>query len=91
MITAAAMKCLNGETLAKLVWDPERLGVDKSKVPPHDEVMRRLDEMGITDPNKVYDTNDLAKKTIFAATGVTDGRCFAVCGSSAPANERTRW
>ena len=75
VITAAAMKCLNGEILAKLVWDPERLGVDKDKVPPEEEVMARLAEMGIKDGNKVYDTNDLApgKKIIFAATGVTDG------------------
>ncbi|HEV7644408.1 MAG TPA: class II fructose-bisphosphatase [Pyrinomonadaceae bacterium] len=75
VITAAAMKCLNGEILAKLVFDPEKLGVDKSKVPPADEVKRRLESMGISDPNKVYDTNDLApgKKVIFAATGVTDG------------------
>src|SRR6476619_1894886 len=75
VITAAAMKCLNGEILAKLVWDPERLGVDQSKVPPEEEVIARLSEMGISDPNKVYDTNDLApgKKIIFAATGVTDG------------------
>ncbi|HEX8370365.1 MAG TPA: class II fructose-bisphosphatase, partial [Pyrinomonadaceae bacterium] len=75
VITAAAMKCLNGEILAKLVFDPERLGVDKSKVPPAAEVMRRLKKMGITDPDKIYDTNDLApgKKIIFAATGVTDG------------------
>src|SRR3982751_2656453 len=75
VITAAAMKCLNGEIQAKLVFDPERLGVDKSKVPPAAEVMKRLNEMGITDPNKIYDTNDLApgKKVIFAATGVTDG------------------
>jgi len=75
VITAAAMKCLNGEILAKLVFDPEKLGVDKSKVPPADEVRRRLESMGISDPNKVYDTNDLApgKKVIFAATGVTDG------------------
>ena len=31
--------------------------------------------MGIRDPNRVYDTDDLApgKKIIFAATGVTDG------------------
>ena len=31
--------------------------------------------MGITDPGRVYDTDDLApgKKIIFAATGVTDG------------------
>ena len=75
VITAAAMKCLNGEILAKLVWDPNRLGVDKSKVPEEKVVMARLAEMGITDPNKIYDTNDLApgKKIIFAATGVTDG------------------
>ena len=75
VITAAAMKCLNGEIQAKLVFDPERLGVDKSKVPPVGVVMARLKEMGITDPNKIYDTNDLApgKKIIFAATGVTDG------------------
>ncbi len=75
VITAAAMKCLNGEILAKLVFDHERLGVDKSKVPPKGQVMERLQSMGITDANKIYDTNDLApgKKIIFAATGVTDG------------------
>ncbi|PYT01528.1 MAG: class II fructose-bisphosphatase [Acidobacteria bacterium] len=75
VITAAAMKCLNGEIQAKLVYDPARLGVDASKVPSEEQVMKRLNEMGITDPNKIYDTNDLApgKKIIFAATGVTDG------------------
>ncbi len=75
VLTAAAMKCLNGEIQAKLVFDPERLGVDKSKVPPKDKMMERLNSMGITDPEKVYDTNDLApgRKIIFAATGVTDG------------------
>jgi fructose-1,6-bisphosphatase class II len=75
VLTAAAMKCLNGEIQARLIFDPEKLGVDASKVPPADEVIARLKEMGINDPNKVYDTNDLApgKKIIFAATGVTDG------------------
>ena len=75
VITAAAMKCLNGEIQARLVFDPERLGVDKDKVPPAEEVLDRLKAMGIHDPNKVYDTNDLApgKKVIFVATGVTDG------------------
>jgi fructose-1,6-bisphosphatase class II len=75
VITAAAMKCLNGEIQAKFVFDPERLGVDRSKVPTFDQIKDRLGEMGITDPNKIYDTNDLApgKKIIFAATGVTDG------------------
>jgi fructose-1,6-bisphosphatase class II len=75
VLTAAAMRCLNGEIQAKLVFDPERLGVDKSKVPPKEQVMERLQSMGIKDPDKIYDTNDLApgKRIIFAATGVTDG------------------
>jgi fructose-1,6-bisphosphatase/sedoheptulose 1,7-bisphosphatase-like protein len=75
VITAAAMKCLNGEIQARLVFDPSKLGVDASKVPPMEKVMERMREMGITDPNKIYDTNDLApgKRVIFAATGVTDG------------------
>src|SRR6059058_2869660 len=75
VLTAAAMKCLNGEIQARLVFDHERLGVDKAKVPPADEVLARLREMGIRDPNKIYDTDDLApgKKIIFVATGVTDG------------------
>ena len=74
-LTAAAMKCLNGEIQAKLVFDPEKLSVDKSKVPPVEEVMARLESMGIDDPNKIYSTNDLApgERIIFAATGVTDG------------------
>ncbi|HEX8143846.1 MAG TPA: class II fructose-bisphosphatase [Pyrinomonadaceae bacterium] len=75
VITAAAMKCLNGEIQARLVFDADRLGMDKGKVPAKEEVIERLREMGISDHNKVYDTNDLApgKKIIFAATGVTDG------------------
>src|SRR5204863_617775 len=75
VITAAAMKCLNGEIQARLVFDPDRLGVDKNKVPPREEVLDRFASMGIKDPNKVYDTDDLApgKRIIFAATGVTDG------------------
>ena len=75
VLTAAAMKCLNGEIQAKLCFDPTKLGVDRSKVPPEAEVMKRLHKMGISDANKIYDTNDLApgKRVIFAATGVTDG------------------
>jgi fructose-1,6-bisphosphatase class II len=75
VLTAAALKCLNGEIQSRLVFDSERLGVDASKVPSKEKVMARLQEMGINDPNKIYDTNDLApgKKVIFAATGVTDG------------------
>ncbi|GIU81383.1 MAG: class II fructose-bisphosphatase [Acidobacteria bacterium] len=75
VLTAAAIKCLNGEMQAKFVLDPEKLGVDKSKIPPIEKVMERLESMGINNPNKIYDTNDLApgRKIIFVATGVTDG------------------
>jgi len=75
VLTAAAIKCLNGEIQARLIFDAQKLGVDHDKVPPEKEVVNRLRTMGISDPNKVYDTDDLApgKKIIFAATGVTDG------------------
>src|SRR6476469_902485 len=75
VLTAAAIKCLNGEIQTRLVFDPERLGVDKDKVTLAKKVIERLKSMGISDHTKVYDTDDLApgKKIIFAATGVTDG------------------
>ena len=75
VLTAAAIKCLNGEIQARLVFDPERLGVDKNKVPPAEKVIERLKSMCINDHKKIYDTDDLApgKQIIFAATGVTDG------------------
>jgi fructose-1,6-bisphosphatase II len=62
VLTAAAMRCLNGEIFARIV-------VTK---PEHEE---RCKAMGITDLKKIYTSEELAsgKKIIFAATGVTDG------------------
>jgi fructose-1,6-bisphosphatase/sedoheptulose 1,7-bisphosphatase-like protein len=62
VITAAALRCLNGEILARLV-------VNKP------ELRERVAAMGIKDPERIYSTRDLApgKNVIFAATGVTDG------------------
>jgi fructose-1,6-bisphosphatase class II len=62
VLTAAAMRCLNGEIFARLV-------IDK---PEHEE---RCRAMGITDFKKIYRSKDLApgRQIIFAATGVTDG------------------
>jgi fructose-1,6-bisphosphatase II / sedoheptulose-1,7-bisphosphatase len=62
VLTAAAMRCLNGEIFARLV-------VTK---PEHEE---RCRTMGITDFKRVYRARDLAPgaRVIFAATGVTDG------------------
>jgi fructose-1,6-bisphosphatase class II len=62
VLTAAAMRCLNGEIFARLV-------VAK------DGDAERARQMGITDPRRVYTSKDLASgdNIIFAATGVTDG------------------
>jgi fructose-1,6-bisphosphatase class II len=62
VLTAAAMRCLNGEIFARLV-------ISK---PEHEE---RCHAMGITDTKQVFKSEDLAsgRDIIFAATGVTDG------------------
>jgi len=62
VLTAAAMRCLNGEIYARLV-------VSK---PEHEE---RCRQMGIADVKRIYRARDLASgnRIIFAATGVTDG------------------
>ncbi|MBP1634317.1 MAG: fructose-1,6-bisphosphatase, class [Acidobacteria bacterium] len=61
VLTAAAMRCLNGEILGRLVIRT-----------PEDE--RRCREMGIENLRRVYRAADLApgRSVIFAATGVTD-------------------
>ena len=62
VLTAAAMRCLNGEIFARLVVN----------TPEHED---RCRAMGIADFRKIYCAKDLApgKRVIFAATGVTDG------------------
>ena len=62
VITAAAIRCLNGYMLGRLV-------VNKP------ELEERIAKMGIKDKNKIYEAQDLApgNQMIFAATGVTDG------------------
>jgi fructose-1,6-bisphosphatase class II len=74
VLTAAAMKCLNGQILARFVLKEQLVDLeDRSRIP--DGVVERMQEMGISDPSKIYDTEDLApgRNIIFAATGVTDG------------------
>lgn len=62
VITAAAIRCLNGYMLGRLV-------INKP------ELEERIATMGIKDKNKIYEAQDLApgNQLIFAATGVTDG------------------
>jgi len=62
VITAAAIRCLNGYMQGRLV-------IDKP------ELEERISKMGIKDKKRIYEAEDLApgKQLIFAATGVTEG------------------
>ncbi len=65
VLTAAALRCLGGEIQGRFWYrnDTERL---------------RAKEMGISDPDRVFRTEDLVrgKDLVFAATGITDGDLF---------------
>jgi fructose-1,6-bisphosphatase class II len=62
VITAAAIRCLNGYMQGRLVIDTP-------------ELEERIAKMGIKDKKRIYEAEDLApgQQLIFAATGVTDG------------------
>ena len=61
VLAAAALRCLGGKIYCKLLF-------------VNDTDKQRASNMGITDLNKIYTTNDLASgEVMFAATGVTDG------------------
>jgi fructose-1,6-bisphosphatase II len=62
VLTAAALRCLNGEILGRLVVKD-------------DAQKERMQSMGIRDVTRIYNTPELApgKTLVFAASGVTDG------------------
>jgi fructose-1,6-bisphosphatase II len=62
VLTAAALRCLNGEILGRLVVKD-------------DAQQERMQQMGIQDPSRTYTTPELApgRSLVFAACGVTDG------------------
>jgi fructose-1,6-bisphosphatase II len=62
VLTAAALRCLNGEILGRLVVKD-------------DAQKERMQGMGIRDVDRIYSTPELApgKHLVFAACGVTDG------------------
>jgi fructose-1,6-bisphosphatase II len=62
VLTAAALRCLSGEMVARLVVNTKQLE-------------ERVERMGIKDPKRIYSAKDLApgNQIVFAATGVTTG------------------
>jgi fructose-1,6-bisphosphatase II / sedoheptulose-1,7-bisphosphatase len=74
VISAAAMRCLGGHFQGQLVYDPAivKTGlIGESK----ESNLDRLKSMGINDPDKVYNANELAsgQTVLFAACGITPG------------------
>lgn len=74
VISAAAMRCLGGHFQGQLIYDPEvvKTGlIGESR----EGNLKRLAEMGIKEPDKVYNSDELAsgKTVLFAASGITPG------------------
>jgi fructose-1,6-bisphosphatase II / sedoheptulose-1,7-bisphosphatase len=62
VLAAAALRCIGGQMQCRLVVDT-------------DEKRARADKMGIKDPRKKYQVEDMVRgDCLFAATGITDGR-----------------
>src|SRR6476659_5878871 len=61
VLAAAALRCIGGQMQCRLVLDTE-------------EKRERAAKMGVKDPRKKYDIEDMVRgDCLFAATGVTDG------------------
>lgn len=74
VISAAAMRCLGGHFQGQLVYDPDvvKTGlIGESK----EGNIARLKEMGIDDPDRIYNADELAsgETVLFAACGITPG------------------
>lgn len=74
VISAAALECIGGHFQGQLIYDPEvvKTGlIGESR----ESNIERLESMGITDPDKVYNANQLAsgETLLFAACGITPG------------------
>jgi fructose-1,6-bisphosphatase II / sedoheptulose-1,7-bisphosphatase len=62
VLAAAALRCIGGQMQCRLVLDTE-------------ERRQRAAKMGVKDPRKKYEIEDMVRgDCLFAATGVTDGR-----------------
>ena len=65
VLAAAALRCIGGQMQGRLLLN----GAEK---------MARAEKMGITDPRRVYQAEEMARgDVLFAATGVTDGNLLS--------------
>ncbi|ANV84000.1 fructose-1,6-bisphosphatase, class II [Picosynechococcus sp. PCC 7003] len=75
VISAAAMRCLGGHFQGQLIYDPADVNTPESAGWSREENIERLKSMGVTDPDKVYEAEELAsgETVLFAACGITPG------------------
>ena len=78
VISAAAMRALGGHFQGQLVYDPAVAQTKEWEGLTREGNLARLAEMGIADPDKIYEADELAsgEHVVFAATGITDGLLF---------------
>ncbi len=61
VLAAAALRCIGGQMFGRLMFEDE-------------DQVRRAREMGVSEPNKIYRVDEMARGNVmFAATGVTTG------------------
>ncbi len=75
VISAAAMRCLGGHFQGKLIYDPAEVNTPESEGWNREDNIARLKSMGVDDPDKVYEAEELAsgETVLFAACGITPG------------------
>ena len=75
VISAAAMRCLGGHFQGQLVYDPAVVKSPESEKWTKEGNYQRLTDMGIENPDKVFDSHELAsgETVLFAACGITSG------------------
>jgi len=78
VISAAAMRALGGHFQGQLVYDPAIAQTSEWADYTKEGNIKRLNEMGITDIDKIYEANELAsgENVVFAGSGITDGLLF---------------
>ena len=78
VISAAAMRALGGHFQGQLVYDPAIAQTDEWSGYTREGNISRLNEMGITNVDKIYESHELAsgENVVFAGSGITDGLLF---------------
>jgi fructose-1,6-bisphosphatase II / sedoheptulose-1,7-bisphosphatase len=78
VISAAALRAMGAHFQGQLVYDPAVAQTSEWEGLTKEGNLARLAEMGITDPDKVYEAEELAsgENVMFAGSGITDGLLF---------------